>query len=276
MAGEWIKLRTNLWDDPRVARLCDLTDQPEAMVIGGLYWLWAMADEHTEDGLLPGLTLRAIDRKTGVPGLADALVQIGWLRDGAQGVEVVNFSEHNGESAKRRCADAKRKATVRNVSASRADKRRTAGGQVPDDGGTDAGQALDESVTGCGAREEKRREELKEHSLSSAGDPESAVEPLPATQAPEVITLDWQPDQTTLAAFALRAGVPVAEFTPEATAPFVLHHHGKGAAKRHGEWVAALVRWVLNDRQRAAGRVVPLRGAGVAPAEDWAEQGVML
>jgi len=48
VAGEWIKMRTNLWDDPRIARLCDLTDQSEATVIGGLYWLWAMADEHTE------------------------------------------------------------------------------------------------------------------------------------------------------------------------------------------------------------------------------------
>ena len=62
MAGDWIKMRGNLWDDPRIASLCDATDQPEAMVIGGLYWLWAMADQHTEDGTLPGLTLKAIDR----------------------------------------------------------------------------------------------------------------------------------------------------------------------------------------------------------------------
>ena len=37
----------------------------------------------------------------------------------------------------------------------------------------------------------------------------------------------------------------------------------------------ALVRWVLGDRQRAASRVVPLRG-GSAPAEDWAAAGVVV
>lgn len=272
MAGEWIKLRTNLWDDPRVTRLCDLTDQPEAMVIGGLYWLWAMADEHTEDGLLPGLTLRAIDRKTGVPGLADALVQIGWLRDGEQGVEVVNFSEHNGESAKRRCADAKRKAAVRNVSASRADKLRTDGGRTADECGNPPGHLPDDAGTPCGAREEKN----KELSLSSACDSAQPAEQAQAEAGPEPMTLDWQPDQPTLAAYALRAGVPLAEFTAEATAPFVLHHNGKGATRRHAEWVAALVRWVLADRQRSAGRVVPLRGGGAGPAEDWAAKGVVL
>ena len=42
MAGDWIKMRGNLWDDPRVAKLCDLTDCGEAQIIGKVsYWLWA-------------------------------------------------------------------------------------------------------------------------------------------------------------------------------------------------------------------------------------------
>lgn len=136
MAGEWIKMRTSLWDDPRVARLCDLTDQGEAAVIGGLYWLWAMADTHTEDGLLPGLTTKAIDRKTGVTGLGAALCDVGWLSEDADGARIIGFEEHNGTSAKRRSMEAQRKAngrkdsavdpdSSRNVSASHADKTQT-------------------------------------------------------------------------------------------------------------------------------------------------------
>ncbi|MFP5340444.1 MAG: hypothetical protein ACLGIW_18465, partial [Gammaproteobacteria bacterium] len=106
MAGDWIKMRGNLWDDPRVAALVDATDTTEAQVVGGLYWLWATADQHTEDGHLPGLTLRQIDRKTGIPGFGAALVAIGWLSDGEGGVVLSNFTEHNGTSAKRRCTDA--------------------------------------------------------------------------------------------------------------------------------------------------------------------------
>lgn len=115
MAGDWIKMRTNLWDDPRVGRLVDMTGATDSQVIGSLYWLWASADQHTENGYMPGLTLRQIDRKTGTPGLGAALVEIGWLIDGTDGVTLVNFSEHNGTSAKRRCVDAQRKANERAI-----------------------------------------------------------------------------------------------------------------------------------------------------------------
>jgi hypothetical protein len=128
MAGEWIKMRTNLWDDPRISKLCDITDQPEAAIVGGLYWLWATADEHTESGILPGLTTRAIDRKTGVTGLGQGLVAIGWLADHPEGVLIVGFDEHNGASAKRRCSEAKRKGETRKASASGADNNPTDAG----------------------------------------------------------------------------------------------------------------------------------------------------
>lgn len=154
MAGDWIKMRGNLWDDPRVSKLCDLTDQSEAAIVGALYWLWAAADQHTEDGLMPGLTLRQIDRKTGVQGFGAALCQIGWLEDNPDGVRIVNFEDHNGTSAKRRCTDAQRKANVRNVSASDADKQRTESGQ---------------KTPNLGAREEKRREEKNTPSIPQGG-----------------------------------------------------------------------------------------------------------
>jgi hypothetical protein len=126
VAGDWIKMRGNLWDDPRVGRLSDLTGATEAQVIGSLYWLWTSADQHTENGFMPGLSLRQIDRKTGLQGFGAALVDIGWVEDGSDGITILNFSEHNGASAKRRCMDAQRKANdragVRDVSASDADK----------------------------------------------------------------------------------------------------------------------------------------------------------
>ena len=113
MAGDWIKMRGNLWDDPRIAKICDLTDQGEAAVVGGLYWLWATADQHSEDGIMHGLTLRQIDRKTGIQGFGDALVNIGWLAEHAEGVRIVRFEDHNGISAKKRCQTAKRVAKLR-------------------------------------------------------------------------------------------------------------------------------------------------------------------
>jgi len=156
MAGDWIKMRSNLWDDPRVARLCDDTDQSEAAVVGALYWLWAAADQHTEDGILHGMTLKAIDRKTGIAGFGSALVGIGWVADHPEGVRIVNFHEHNGASAKRRSMDAQRKSAVRHESASDADNGRTQGGQ---------------NAPNCGARERVRVREEKETKDIGAGAP---------------------------------------------------------------------------------------------------------
>lgn len=144
MAGDWIKMRSNLWDDPRVSKVCDLTNMPEATVIGGLYWLWATADQHTEDGCLPGLTLRQIDRKTGIPGFGAALIEIDWLHDDQQGVVVTRFDEHNGASAKKRCQTARR---VANFKAGNAEETHD----------QEEGNAY--SVSTALPREEKRREE---------------------------------------------------------------------------------------------------------------------
>lgn len=108
MAGDWIKMRSNLWDDPRVAKICDLTGHAEAAVIGGLYWLWAMADQHSVDGALPGMTVRQIDRKTGVSGLGDALLVVGWLVMRGDDLCIPAFDEHNGASAKKRAQTARR------------------------------------------------------------------------------------------------------------------------------------------------------------------------
>lgn len=186
MAGEWIKVRTNLWDDPRIGQLCELTDQGEAAVIGGLYWLWATADEHSSDGLLNGMTTRTIDRKTGVPGLGNALVTIGWLIDNGDSVTVSRFDEHNGASAKQRAQTAKRVATHKG-------NAKVTLCALPE---------TDETVTDALPREDKRREEEKPTSIHSAAtQPELDDEPSPARAG------DASGPATLLSIAANRAGI---------------------------------------------------------------------
>ena len=226
MAGDWIKMRGNLWDDPRVSKLCDLTDQSEAAIVGALYWLWAAADQHTEDGLMPGLTLRQIDRKTGVQGFGAALCQIGWLEDNPDGVRIVNFEDHNGTSAKRRCTDAQRKANVRNVSASDADKQRTESGQ---------------KTPNLGAREEKRREEEKAEEAPSAKSPRG-------TALPETWTL---PDDWKTWAEGARPDVDVLTVA-DSFRDYWVAKPGKDGRK--ADWLATWRNWVRNQRSGSAQR----------------------
>jgi hypothetical protein len=110
-------MRGNLWDDPRVSTLADITGTSEASIVGGLYWLWNTADQHTEDGFLPSLTLKTIDRKTGIAGFGAALVQIGWVTEEEGGIHISRFAEHNGASAKKRAVTAKRVANHRSGNA---------------------------------------------------------------------------------------------------------------------------------------------------------------
>ena len=225
MAGDWIKMRGNLWDDPRVSKLCDLTDQSEAAIVGALYWLWAAADQHTEDGLMPGLTLRQIDRKTGVQGFGAALCQIGWLEDNPDGVRIVNFEEHNGTSAKRRCTDAQRKANVRNVSASDADKQRTESGQ---------------KTPNLGAGEEKSREEEKTVGAPSAKSPRGTALPK-----------DWElPGDWRTWAEGARPDVDVLTVA-DSFRDYWVAKPGKDGRK--ADWLATWRNWVRNQRSGGNG-----------------------
>jgi len=191
MAGDWIKMRTNLWDDPRVSSLADATRTGEATVIGGLYWLWSTADQHSVDGRLDGYTLAQVDRKTGIKGFGRALVSVGWLAEHEGGVTIPEFNAHNGASAKRRATETRRKESARagtkgdRIAAWAADKKaqtvRTECGQPADKLRTDGGQAADD----LRAREEKRRDSKTTPSTGSSigpAQPPAGVVPAGAGQ----------------------------------------------------------------------------------------------
>ncbi len=179
MAGDWIKMRDNLWDDPRVANLVDLTDSSEAAVIGSLYWLWSTADQHTEDGLMKGLTTRAIDRKTGVKGIGDALISIGWLADTPDGVKIVDFDRHNGSSAKKRCQTAKRVANHAAISAA-ANAEDTPENDNSEENNQNTNAAC---VSSALAREEKRREEKSKKTVCVSAGEAAPTAPTPPADA---------------------------------------------------------------------------------------------
>ena len=140
MAGDWIKMRVDLKDDPSVFKLAELMGVDELHVIGCLFCFWAWADKHAVDGRVDGATSRLVDRVSSTPGFSAAMEQVGWIVVDAGGVCIPNFDRHNGESAKERGLKNARQARWR---AGRADV-------------VDGAASTDAST-----REEKRREEIK-------------------------------------------------------------------------------------------------------------------
>lgn len=184
MAGDWIKMRGNLWSDPRISRLCDMTDQGEATIIGGLYWLWATADQHSEDGIMLGLSIRSIDRNTGIKGFGDALSAIGWIADHPEGVRIVRFDEHNGSSAKKRCQTAKR---VANFKAGNAEVTHEA---LPDDCN---------SVSTALPREREEREKSQQpiSEQTMGGETSAPAKPdAPQKSRQTIMPADFYPNET--------------------------------------------------------------------------------
>lgn len=139
MAGDWIKMRSNLATSPKVVRIASALKADRLRVIGGLHAVWCLFDAHSDDGTLVGYSPVVLDDLIGWPGFSAAMIAVEWMLEEGENLVVPRFDDHNGASAKRRAQDADRKKNVRNMSApasaSEADKKRT--------------------------REEKRREEEK-------------------------------------------------------------------------------------------------------------------
>ena len=142
MSGDWIKMRVDLQSHPKVVRILSATKSDKFRAIGGLHAVWSVFDAHSEDGKLSGYTPELMDHIIGWQGFSRAMESVGWLiYDGLETLSMPDFTEHNGQSAKRRAEDQKRKRNERRASAN-----------CP----KNYGQIEDEVRT----REEKRREEI--------------------------------------------------------------------------------------------------------------------
>lgn len=219
MAGDWIKMRSNLRRHPKVVRIASALNADRLRVIGGLHAVWCLFDEHSEDGQLSGYTPVAVDEEIGWPGFTQALISVGWVDwDGNDGLSLPEFETHNGASAKRRAQEADRKRAERGAakeqahgagkaSASDADKKRT--------------------------REEKKRED----SSSLLSEEKQLASRLPA---------DWTlPDDW---ADFCRSERP--DLDPSKTAErFADYWRAKpGAQGRKLDWLATWRNWVRNER----------------------------
>lgn len=167
MAGDWIKMRADLFTHPKVVRISSALKADTLKTVGALMSVWCLFDAHSTDGHLEGYSPDYLDSHLRWEGFAQAMVAVGWLVVNDESLELPSFDTHNGESAKRRAQDAERKRVAR-LSAAEADKD--------------------------GTREEERREEKNiTQSLTlvtGAKKPKRVRKSKPDEFA---MTLDWSP-----------------------------------------------------------------------------------
>ena len=148
MAGDWIKMRIDLMEDPAVMQMADELGVREEAIVGYCHALWSWVSRQCHADTVTGVTLTSLGRRINLPGFPEMMCDVGWLEYDDTGdrpvIRIPNWDRHLSQSAKKRGIDAIRQA-----------KRRQSVTQV-------SRSTCDNSVT----REEKRREE-KNISLST-------------------------------------------------------------------------------------------------------------
>lgn len=232
MAADWIKMRVDLLTHPKVVRILSATRTDKFRVVGGLHAVWSIFDTHSVDGKLKGYTPELLDHVIGWEGFARAMEAVGWLTfDGLETLALPEFDAHNGQSAKRRAEDQKRKRDGRNRPQSVHD---------------DCGQNADKKRTR--EREEKRREEKEEEQGADAPAPKSRKRS-ETTIAEWLATVDGDaiPADDPVFDYAAKVGIP-ADFLLLAWTEFEARHLESG--KRYKDWRAAFRKCVRDNWYR--------------------------
>jgi len=105
MAGDWIKVEKSTPDKPEIgfiARACGVQIE---IAFAAWFRLWAYLDGVTAGGEVNFFTPDDADRISRLPGIGNALSSdqgCGWITFHQGGATIVNWTRHNGESAKQR------------------------------------------------------------------------------------------------------------------------------------------------------------------------------
>jgi hypothetical protein len=106
----WIKLEYTTPDKPEVIAMgARLRIRDSDAIVGKLLRLWIWADQNSIDGHEIAITREFIDRLTNCRGFAAALESVGWLIDREGLLTFPRFDRHNGDSAKKRAYETRKK-----------------------------------------------------------------------------------------------------------------------------------------------------------------------
>ncbi|MBS7845357.1 hypothetical protein KFF47_21455 [Pseudomonas fluorescens] len=236
MAGDWIKFELTTLDKPEVCQIADLADIDPDAVVGKLMRVWGWFDQQTENGNAPSVSKKLLDRLVGVIGFCEHMKSVAWMIEIDGVISLPHFDRHNGKTAKNRLLTAKRVANHK----------------------VGNGKGNAQSVSGALPKEdvEKNKPSLPAH---EPADP----------RMPSEMTLDWVPDEKLLKTYAFHRGLSLDLFTEEVRVAFTGHYEPQRQVNTQAEWVSMLVKWVNNDKARAAAtNVTPIRQKP-APASDF-------
>ena len=119
MAGDWIKMREALFEDPAVLAMANALETRPEHVVGYCHRFWSWVSRNCHAGSVTGVTLDALESVLNLPGFLRIMCAVGWLvYDDTPGNEVLripNFNRHLSQGAKSRALNAERQKTRRHA-----------------------------------------------------------------------------------------------------------------------------------------------------------------
>lgn len=251
MAGDWIKIRIDLSDDPNVFILSDILGLEVPTVVGHLALFWGWMDRHTPDGKQLFLSETVIDKKIGVSGFASALRSVGWLAGENMDLSIPNFERHNGNSAKARALESEAKRLRRNEKNGKYSDENSIKPTPKETVKKPVRQVSDKIGEKCPTREEKRREDINikskiinNNSTHEKSADDTADENNSENQAGDLAEFDisrFTPSAGEITyCERLELDAPFAEILAE----FRVYHADNGSIKNSSAWSRSLLGWV--------------------------------
>lgn len=111
--ADWIKMRTDLREDPAVYKLAAALRLDRDSVVGKLHAFWSWWDANSRDGRVDGAVTVMSDELARCDGFGAAMLAVGWLAEDAKGLTMPHFERHNGRAAKERAQGNQRQAAYR-------------------------------------------------------------------------------------------------------------------------------------------------------------------
>lgn len=213
MAGDWIKMRTDLYRDPKVCVMADSLMEADSELsrfvnqncqrnmsvtrnvtrnatVGALVSVWGVlrlrGKRINDDLVVPSVTVSIIDDVADLPGFGEAMIKAGWAIQNAKGIVFPNFfGEFN--------TDPNEKANSKNAERQRRYREKQANLAVTEDVTKTVTRNVTRNVT-VTHREEKSREESTKDSKDICGPLREPAATEPATEPIPTATKPLKPD----------------------------------------------------------------------------------
>ena len=112
MAGDWIKIREDLHEDPAVLQIAQKLGTRPEHIVGYCVRFWAWVSRNCDAGSVTGVTLECVESVTNLPQFCHMLCEVGWLEYDDSGdtpiITIPHFERHLSQGAKQRVLTAER------------------------------------------------------------------------------------------------------------------------------------------------------------------------